>query len=81
MSASWDPDREGSFLGTDEFAKNLENIKEGLGRSRENAVLRDNIAGLGEDELKSAMADLERREAAEAKKQQSLEKKLKEELD
>ena len=36
MSASWDEDREGSFLGTDEFSKNVDNIKEGLSRSREN---------------------------------------------
>lgn len=43
MSASWDPDREGSFLGTDEFVQNLDNIKTGLSRSRENAVLRDKM--------------------------------------
>ena len=81
MSASWDPDREGTFLGTEEFARNVDNIKEGLGRSRENAVLRDKMSGLGEDEVKGALADLERREAAEAKKQQSLQTKLKDELD
>lgn len=43
MSASWDEDREGSALGVDEFQRNLENVKEGLGRSRENAVLRDRL--------------------------------------
>lgn len=43
MSASWDDDREGSFLGTDEFSQNLDNIKTGLSRSRENAVLRDKL--------------------------------------
>ena len=81
MSASWDPDREGSFLGTEEFAKNVDNVKEGFGRSRENALLRDKMSSMGEDELGSALVDLERREFAEAKKQQSLESKLKEELD
>ena len=43
MSASWDPDREGTFLGTDEFVNNLDNIKTGLSRSRENAILRDKM--------------------------------------
>ncbi|KAG7344235.1 DUF3464 domain containing protein [Nitzschia inconspicua] len=43
MSASWDDDREGSFLGADEFSQNLENIKTGLSRSRENAILRDKM--------------------------------------
>ena len=43
MSASWDPDREGSLLGTDEFSQNLGNIKSGLSRSRENALLRDKM--------------------------------------
>jgi len=81
MSSSWDPDREGSFLGWDEFTRNLDNIKEGFGRSRENAILRDNISGLGEDELKVALADLERREAAETKKQQSLQSKLNDEME
>jgi len=81
MSASWDPEREGSFWGWDEFTRNLDNIKDGLGRSRENAVLRDKMSGLSEDELKSALTDLERREAAEAKKQQSLQSKLKDELE
>ena len=43
MSASWDEDREGSALGVDEFQRNLDNVKEGLGRSRENAILRDRL--------------------------------------
>lgn len=36
---------------------------------------------LGEGELQSALADLERREATEAKKQQSLQSKLKDEME
>jgi Photosynthesis affected mutant 68 len=81
MSASWDPEREGDFLGWSEFTRNIGNIKEGLGRSRENAVLRDKMTGLGEDEIQSALADLERREAVETKKQQSLQSKLKDEME
>eukprot|EP00929_Paragymnodinium_shiwhaense_P011113 TRINITY_DN11648_c0_g1_i1.p1 TRINITY_DN11648_c0_g1~~TRINITY_DN11648_c0_g1_i1.p1 ORF type:complete len:307 (-),score=109.54 TRINITY_DN11648_c0_g1_i1:153-1073(-) len=33
MSASWDPDREGSLLGTEEFSKNMGIIGEGLRRA------------------------------------------------
>jgi len=43
MSASWDPEREGSVLGTDEFSRNIDNIKGGLSRSRENAQVREQI--------------------------------------
>ncbi len=43
MSASWDPEREGSVLGTDEFSRNIDNIKGGLSRSRENAQTREQI--------------------------------------
>mmetsp|Transcript_19323 Transcript_19323/g.46691 ORF Transcript_19323/g.46691 Transcript_19323/m.46691 type:complete len:254 (+) Transcript_19323:259-1020(+) len=43
FSSSWDADREGSLLGTDEFSQNLGNIKAGLSRSRENAILRDKM--------------------------------------
>mmetsp|Transcript_7168 Transcript_7168/g.14642 ORF Transcript_7168/g.14642 Transcript_7168/m.14642 type:complete len:296 (-) Transcript_7168:330-1217(-) len=43
MSASWDPEREGSVLGTDEFSRNIDNIKGGLSRSKENAQVREQI--------------------------------------
>jgi len=52
MSASWDEDREGTFIGWDEFQKNINNIKDGLQRSRDNAVLRDKLSTLSEDEKK-----------------------------
>jgi Photosynthesis affected mutant 68 len=85
MSASWDEDREGDLLGVDEFQKNIGNIKEGLGRSRENAILRDRMANIGNDEMNLALTDLERRENAAQKKKQAatptLESKLKEELE
>ena len=43
MSASWDEDREGSLLGTEEFSRNVGNIKDGLSRSGENAQVREQI--------------------------------------
>ena len=52
MSASWDADREGSLVGWEEFQINVNNVKEGLQRSRENAVLRDRLSTLSEDEKK-----------------------------
>jgi Photosynthesis affected mutant 68 len=83
MSASWDEDREGDLFGVDEFQKNIGNIKEGLGRSRENAILRDRMANIGNDEMNMALTDLERREKAAAaqKTKQTLESKLKDELE
>jgi hypothetical protein len=81
LSSSWDENREGSFLGTEEFERNINNIKEGLGRSRENAILREKMSGLSPAELQQALEDLERREQAEAKRQKSLQTKLKEELE
>ena len=77
VSASWDEDREGSFLGIEEFQKNVGNIKEGLDRSKENMVLREKMAGLPEAEIEAAIADLERRE----KRQQSFENKISQELE
>ena len=75
MSASWDEDREGSFLGIDEFQKNVGNIKEGLERSKENLVLREKMAGLPDAEIEAAIADLERREK---RQQQSFQSKMEE---
>lgn len=43
MSTSWDEDREGGLLGITEFQKNVENIQDGLQRSKENAILRDKM--------------------------------------
>jgi hypothetical protein len=50
MSASWDEDREGSAMGWEEFQKNINNVKDGLKRSRENAVLRDKLNTLSDEE-------------------------------
>jgi predicted FMN-binding regulatory protein PaiB len=43
MSASWDPEREGSVFGTDEFSRNIGSIKDGFSRSKDNAVVREQI--------------------------------------
>lgn len=81
MSASWDPDREGSALGVDEFQRNMSNISDGFGRSRENAILREKMAGLSQAEIQSALSDLNEREAGDQKRsQQSLQAKLRDEL-
>lgn len=77
LSASWDPDREGSAFGTDEFQRNVGNIKEGLSRSRENAILRDKMRSISDAEF----ADLDRRDGAKSKKQQSFDQKIGDELD
>lgn len=79
MSASWDEDKEGSFLGVEEFQSNVQSIKEGLGRSRETAVLRDRMTGLSEDEIESALQDLERRDKKKEKKGMSFQQKLEQE--
>lgn len=68
MSASWDDDREGEGgLGIDEFNKNVGNLREGLSRTKENALLREKMAGLSETEIQRAIDDQERR--GKAKKQ------------
>jgi Photosynthesis affected mutant 68 len=67
MSASWDDDREGTFLGTDEFSQNLENIKTGLSRSRENAILRDKLdVGMYTQEELDKIAAAEERKVKKA---------------
>lgn len=73
LSASWDDDREGSVLGGDEFQKNIENLKDGLSRTKENAILREKMAGLSESEIQRALDDQERREKSIIKKDSRLE--------
>ena len=55
LSASWDDDREGSTFGADEFSKNVESLREGLSRTKENALLRERMAGMSEDEIRRVM--------------------------
>lgn len=75
MSASWDTDVEGSFLGTEEFSKNLGSISQGLKRSRENARLRDKARDVSDEEL----AALDRK--VKVKKQVSFGEKIGDEFD
>ena len=81
MSASWDPDEEGSAMGTDEFAKNLGSIKDGLQRSKDNMILREKMAGLPEEEIEAAIKALDKREEKERLKKMSLGDKMKNELE
>lgn len=62
MSASWDEDVEGSALGFEEFGNNLDSLKSGLNRSRENAVVRERMAGMSEAQIQAAIKDLDKRE-------------------
>ncbi|KAL3777912.1 hypothetical protein ACHAW5_007818 [Stephanodiscus triporus] len=68
LSASWDDDREGSGLGVDEFQKNVGSLREGLSRTRENALLREKMAGLSEEEIQRAIDGQNKREKAKNKK-------------
>jgi Photosynthesis affected mutant 68 len=82
MSASWDPDREGSFFGFDEVQKNIQNIQQGFVRTKENAVLRDRMIDLSDDEVQDALKDLDKREQKQQQKtvQKSFESRLENEL-
>jgi hypothetical protein len=66
MSASWDPDREESgVLGIDEFKRNVDSLRGGLSRSRENALIRERMAGMSEAEIQAALSDLDKRDENE----------------
>lgn len=77
MSTSWDPDREGSAMGTDEFSKNLGNIKEGLSRSRENQFLREKMYDYSPEEIDN----VGKKQESNAKREQSFSDKLGGDLD
>mmetsp|Transcript_10423 Transcript_10423/g.14727 ORF Transcript_10423/g.14727 Transcript_10423/m.14727 type:complete len:274 (+) Transcript_10423:166-987(+) len=81
MSASWDPEREGSALGFDEFSRNVNNLKEGLSRSKENAVIRERMAGMPESEIQAAIRELDKRDELKKKKEQTLKSKIGSELE
>jgi len=81
MSASWDAEIEGSALGVDEFKTNVDNIKLGLQRSRENAILREKMAGLPEEEINKALAELDKRDERAKMKRMSLEEKMNKEME
>lgn len=81
ISASWDPEEEGSLLGVDEFKTNVGNIQDGLKRSRENLVLREKMAGLPEDEIQRAIDNLDRKEQRDKEKKLDLKSRLEKELE
>jgi len=81
MSASWDPEVEGSLIGAEEFKTNLGNIQDGLKRSRENAILRDKMAGLPEAEIQRAIRDLDKRDAKAKKSKMSMDEKMDSEME
>mmetsp|Transcript_286 Transcript_286/g.447 ORF Transcript_286/g.447 Transcript_286/m.447 type:complete len:100 (+) Transcript_286:3-302(+) len=62
VSSSWDNDRDGSVLGVDEFQKNVGSLRDGLSRTKENAVLREKMMGLSEDEIQRAIDGQEKRD-------------------
>lgn len=64
-------------MGTEEFSKNIENIKTGLSRSRENARLRDKA----NDFSPSEWADLDKKDASKEKRTQSFSEKFGDELE
>lgn len=81
MSASWDPDKEGSLIGAEEFKTNFGNIQDGLKRTRENAILREKMIGLPEAEVERAINDLNKRDQREAEKKMTMGQKLDKELE
>lgn len=81
MSASWDENEEGSALGVDEFKKNLGSIKDGLKRTRENAILREKMSALPDQEIDQALQTLEKKEQAEKTKKLSAKEKFEKELE
>jgi hypothetical protein len=84
MSASWDPETEegdAGVLGINEFQKNIKNIQEGFDRSKENAILREKLSGLSTDEVQKALKELELREEKQKVQQQTLQNKIRNELE
>jgi len=77
MSASWDPDDDGSSLGLAEFNVNIGNIMDGLKRTKENAIIRDNMSGMPEEEVQRAIKALDKRDER-LKKLSKQEKRLEE---
>lgn len=81
MSASWDVEEEGSALGVEEFKTNLGSIRDGLKRTRENAILREKMSSLPDEEIDQAIARLNSKEESEKKKAMDLKEKLEKDLE
>jgi len=81
MSASWDENEDGSALGVDEFKKNLGSIKDGLKRTRENAILREKMSSLPDQEIEQAISNLDKKEQSDKMKKLSAKEKFEKELE
>jgi len=81
MSASWDEDEDGSALGVDEFKKNFGSIQDGLKRTRDNAILREKMSSVSEQEIDAALKELDRKEQVVKSKKLTLEEKLQKDLE
>ena len=42
-------------MGFDEFSKNVDSLREGLSRTKENALLRERMAGMSDAEIRKMM--------------------------
>jgi len=80
MSASWDPEVEGSTLGVQEFQTNIGNIQTGLRRSRENTLLREKMRKIPRDQMKKDMKRLDK-EDEKKEKEMGLKEKLEKDLE
>jgi len=74
MSASWDPDEEGSKMGVDEFKSNVDNLRSGLKRSRENFVIREKMKGVTDEEINKS--EVEKIEIKKLSFQEKMDKEL-----
>lgn len=81
MSASWDPETEGSTLGLSEFNTNINNIKDGLRRSRENELLREKMKRIPREELEGSVKRLEEKEKKMEERGLGLKEKLEKEME
>lgn len=78
MSASWDEDVEGGFFGMEEFRKNVRSIRDGLKRSQENAILREKMSTIPDDEINYELESLKKQEKFPSFKKLSYEEKFEE---
>merc|ERR1712045_368743 len=81
LSASWDPEVEGSKIGLEEFKSNIDSLKNGLQRSRENLIAREKMKSLSNEEIDRAINALNKKETKRANNMISLEEKIKRELE
>lgn len=59
-------------MGVDEFSKNVDEMRGGLSRSRENVLTRERMAAMSEAEIQRALRDLEKRETPKSSIQEEI---------